>query len=213
MKNALIIEDHTVVRMGMKLLLQEVIPDIAVMEADSFPDGMCLVKQHQIDIVILDISISGGAHTQMIPLIRNFLPSCKVLIFSALDEEKYALRYLQAGANGYLSKKAPHEDYVEALNALIRNERYVSHAIHQSILMGISSNKRKSAAASWKSLSGRETEITKLLIQGMWTKQIANTLTLKESTVSTFKRKIFEKVGVSNVMELARKISEREAMI
>lgn len=212
MKKALIIEDHAVVRIGMKFVLEELIPNILVLEADSFPDGISVIREHQIDIIILDVSIPGGEQTRMVSLIKNLLPDCKILIFSALDEEKYALRYLQAGANGYLSKRSPRKDYITAIDAIIRGEKYVSYTIQQNMLTHISNRRPKAAISTWKGLSNRETEITKLLVQGMWNKQIANTLNLKESTVSTFKRKIFDKIGVSNTLELARKIEENDGV-
>jgi DNA-binding NarL/FixJ family response regulator len=206
MKKALIIDDHFVVRIGTQFVLEGLFPHIDVLEAESFPDGIQIIKEHKIDIVILDINIPGGEDTKMISQIKNTLPNCKVLIFSDLPEDKYALRYLQAGANGFLSKKSTHKEYLDAISTIKNGDKFVSYHIQQNILTHIYNRRPTAQISSWKGLSSRETEITKLLIQGMWTKQIAYKLKLKESTISTFKRKIFDKIGVSNTLELAKKL-------
>ena len=210
MLNALIVDDHSVVRMGMKMFLEEVKPDVVVYEANSFQEALSVAEANPLDLVVLDIVIPGGEDTQMISLIRRIHPAVRILVFSTLEEERYALRYIQAGADGFLSKLSKPDQCREAIRAVLKNERYVSALVHQQALTHISERRPVSQLSSWKGLSKREIEITKLLVEGMWTKEIAQSLNLKESTISTFKRRIFEKAGVSNSMELAKKYQENE---
>lgn len=210
MNKVLIVEDHSVVRMGLNLLIHELYQKVTVIEGETFFEALELLREHQFDLIILDINIDGSEGTKMISIIRSTAENVAILIFSACDEEKYALRYIQAGASGFLSKKASRMDLIAALRAIEKGEKYVSNIIGQQMLNAVSDRLSISRVSNWKNLSEREHEIAQLLVQGKWTGEIAGLLNLKASTISTFKRRIFEKFDVTNITELVKKFGNSD---
>lgn len=153
------------------------------------------------DLLILDINIPGGNKPTMIEKIRLVQPQIKILIFSGYDEAIYAYPYLQAGANGYLSKNSTETDFKIAVDSVMNDAKYLSSAMQQqSIERLIGSG--QSLDIGLKILSARETEVLNLLIKGDTTAQIGKALEMKISTVSTHKIKIFRKLQVANLVEL-----------
>lgn len=206
--NALLIEDHAVVRMGMRLVIRGLFQSAAVFESEDFNDGVRIVHDKLIDLVVLDIHLPGGQDVKMIEMIKMARKDTKILIFSGLSEEKYALKYIQAGADGYLSKRSPPEMYGEAISAVVDNKRYLSETVREQLVTQLPQNYNKIKRRKWIGLTDRELEISRLLIRGLWTKEIATQLQLKLSTVSTFKKKIFHKCGVTSAIELSKIIDD-----
>ena len=206
--NALLIENHAVVRMGMRLVIREVFQNASIFECEDFNEGCRLVREKPIDLVVLDIHLPGGQDVKMIDMIKSVRKESKILIFSGLPEEKYALKYVQAGADGYLSKRSHPEMYGEALLAVINEKKYLSKVVREQLVTQLPQNYNKIKRRKWIGLTERELEISRLLIRGMWTKEIATQLQLKLSTVSTFKKKIFQKCGVTSSIELSKIIDD-----
>ncbi len=206
--NALLIEDHAVVRMGMRLVIREVFENASVFESEDFNDGLRIVRDKSIDLVILDIHLPGGQDVKMIDMIKTARRDAKILIFSGLPEDKYALKYVQAGADGYLSKRSDPEMYGEAVSAVVNDKKYLSEIVREQLVTQLPQNYDKIKRRKWIGLTDRELEISRLLIRGMWTKEIATHLQLKLSTVSTFKKKIFRKCGVTSAIELSKIIDD-----
>lgn len=211
--NALLIEDHAVVRMGMRLVIREVFENAFVFESDNFSEGLRIVNEKPIDLVILDVHLPGGQDVKMIDMIRSVRRETKILIFSALPEDKYALKYLQAGADGYLSKRSAPEIYGEAISAVVNEKKYLSAVVREQLVTQLPQNYNKIKRRKWIGLTDRELEISRLLVRGMWTKEIATQLELKLSTVSTFKKKIFRKCGVTSTIELSKIIEDSVATV
>jgi len=206
--NALLIDDHAVVRMGMRLVIREVFENASVAECKDFYEGLRVVQDKPIDLVVLDIHLPGGQDVRMIDMIKTTRKETKILVFSGLDEEKYALKYVQAGADGYLSKRSDPEMYGEAVLAVVNDKKYLSDVVRKQLVTQLPQNYNKIKRKKWIGLTERELEISRLLIRGMWTKEIATELQLKLSTVSTFKKKIFEKCGVTSSIELSKIIDD-----
>jgi DNA-binding NarL/FixJ family response regulator len=125
-------------------------------------------------------------------------------MFTAYDEHIFASRYLQAGADGYLVKDSPEEEISKAIRAVLNNELYVSDSIKQDFLYRLAGRKN-SEGNVLQQLSNRETEVMQLLIKGNSTADICKLLNLQASTVSTYKTRIFEKLGIKNIVELIEK--------
>ncbi|KAA0993383.1 response regulator transcription factor [Dyadobacter aurulentus] len=208
MIKVLIIEDHAVVRMGMTLVIREIFPEAEIFEAESFNAGLHIIQELSINLVVLDIHVPGGQDVRMIESIKATRPEIKVLVFSGLPEQKYALKYVQAGADGFLSKRSNPELYGKALAAVVNDEKYLSEDLKGQLVMQLPQNYTKIKKRKWTSLTDRELEISRLLIQGMWTKEIATHLQLKLSTISTFKKKIFQKCGITSTVELSKIIDD-----
>jgi two-component system, NarL family, invasion response regulator UvrY len=207
MMKILLIEDHFLVRMSQKIVLSELYRQATIIEAESFEEGISFLQTMQIDLILLDIDIPGGKGRSMIERIRERQPAVVILMCSAADEQMHALDYITAGANGYVSKSAEKDEVVTAITTVMKNKRYVSQAIQERLLDSVSGN-QSSKHTKVKGLSGREREILYLLIEGKWVKEIASNLNIRANTVSTYKARIFEKLGVSSVVELAKKAQE-----
>jgi DNA-binding NarL/FixJ family response regulator len=203
----LIVEDHPLIQMGLKLLISESESKATVVQCDSFQEGMRLLDQEKFDLLILDIDIPGGANIKMMTMIRNKQPDIVILIHSGYDEQIYALPYIKAGANGFLSKQASHEEFKTALKAVMGKGKYVSYQVQQILLNTIRENNFGKVMNPITSLSPNEMRVMQLLTEGKWTKEIAAIMNVKENTVSTYKRRIFTKLDVVDSIELSKKVS------
>lgn len=199
----LIADDHTVVRYGMARIILEMFPEAITAEAENFSELLTALDGQKFDLLVLDINIPGGNNLQMIDVIRLRQPQVKILIFSGYDEQVYALRCLQAGANGYLMKQSPEEDIRRALTAVLQKEKYSSPAVKQQLLNSMI--EKKTQDNPLKTLTDREMEVLHQMVKGLTTANIAAHLSLQISTVSTYKSRIFEKMGVTNIVELVEK--------
>ncbi|WP_026630215.1 response regulator transcription factor [Dyadobacter alkalitolerans] len=205
MKTILLVEDHSIVRMGVKLLIEDVIPAVDIREAASFNETLRVLQTRHFDLVILDIRIPGGEAFNMIPRIRSVQENVKILVFSSQEEELYALHYVKAGANGFLPKDTSNEELERAVTSVLNGGTYISNVVQQQ-LVNNTLVERESRESPLEILSNRELEIMDMLLTGKWTKDIAIELNIKESTVSTYKARIFEKLEVTNVLELFKKV-------
>src|SRR5690606_23202129 len=132
--------------------------------------------------------------------IKELQPNCKILIFSAFNEEHYALSFIQEGANGYLNKTSTETEIQNAVHTLLETGKYFSDTLKEIILDNALDGTR---TVSINTLAEREMEVAKLLVKGEGNLEISNRLNLQKSTVSTYKKRIFEKLKVNNVIELA----------
>ena len=205
MKTILLVEDHSIVRMGVKLLIEDFMPSAIISEAATFPETLKILHHRQFNLVVLDIKIPGGEAFNMIPKIREVQSGVRILVFSSQEEELYAVHYIKAGANGYLAKDTSNEELERAVTSVMNGGTYLSTAI-QAQLVNNTLLDREVRESPLDVLSNRELEIMDMLLAGKWTKDIAIDLNIKESTVSTYKARIFEKLEVTNVLELFKKV-------
>ena len=205
MPNILVVDDQEVVRYGTSLILQKSIEHAQVSQASSFDETLKMLSEKVFDLVILDIDMPGGNNHQMLDVIRLRHPEMRILIFSSYDEQIFGWRYLEAGADGFLSKKSGIEEVKEAVKSLLRNEKYLSPLLKQTLMNNIS-NKKSAATNPLDRLSSRESNIMQLLIKGISVAEIAQKLSLQISTVSTYKKRICEKLQVSNIVEMIEKV-------
>ncbi|WP_254411157.1 response regulator [Dyadobacter diqingensis] len=203
----LIVEDHPLIRSGLKHLLLEATPDATVTQATTFPLGLTMLDKEKFDLLILDIDIPGGENIRMMEIVRQKQPDIMILINSGYDEQVYALPYMQAGADGFLSKQATEDEFYAAYRSLLSKGKYVSHRVQQTLLTSLGSNGIKKTKNPLTTLSQREMAVMQLLTEGKWTKEIASILNVKENTISTYKRRIYDKLEVSDEIELSKKVS------
>ncbi len=198
----LLADDHSVVRQGVAIILKEAFPGIAVLHSSSLDEAVAAVKQHAPDMLLLDINLPGGNTVSMITRLKQVKPDIKILMFSAFDEEQYALRYIHAGVNGYLNKLSSEDNIVEAVKVILEGGKYISEKVKERIFENVLNN---TADNPLETLSNREMEIAGLLAKGEGNLEISNRLNIHMSTVSTYKARIFEKLGVNNVVSLVEK--------
>ena len=204
--NVLIIEDHPLVSKGVKMAIMEVNEAARIFEAGTFAEGMSVIEQKKIDILLLDIDIPGGEGTGMVGKIREKQSNILILVHSGYDENIYALPFIRAGANGFLSKKASHEEFVTAWTTILRNRKYVSTSVQDQLLENLVDQTGKSTSNPFLSLSPKELQVLQMMNEGKWNKEIAAILNVRENTVSTFKKRIYEKFDVKDERELFKKV-------
>ena len=205
----LIIDDHFLVRNSLRFMLQGAFNDVICVEADNYYNAQPHFADPEIKLIILDIDIPGGIGTGMVSEIRARNEDVRILICSAGDEELLAIDYIMAGADGYVAKSAEEEEAVKAVSMVLKGKRYVSPAV-QVQLLDVIAGKSKSGPQTAMRLSTREKQVLDLLLEGKWVKEIAAMLHLQANTVSTFKTRIFTKLGVTNLFELAKKAKEQK---
>lgn len=196
--NILLADDHSVVRHGISLLLKEAFQGVNIMHANSFEEVIEKIDQQQ-DLIFLDINLPGGNSTKMIKKIRQKNPNLSIMIFSAYNEAQYALRYIHAGANGFLNKDSSDEEIINAVRSVLETGKYISNVVKEKILENALLN---TPVNPLEMLSNREIEVAELLVDGVGNLEISNKLSIQMSTVSTFKNRIFEKLGIDNVVRL-----------
>lgn len=195
----LIADDHSVVRQGVALMVKEVCENILIVPADNFTKVIKLVKEQALNLIILDISIPAGKGIKMMELIKAIQPEIKILIFSACEEDVYAIRYLKMGADGYLNKLSSEEQFKAAFWDIVQKGSYISETIRKKLAESITDRCNDNPL---ELLSKREMEIANLLVKGEGNLEIANKLNLHNSTVSTYKNRIFDKLSITNTVAL-----------
>jgi two-component system invasion response regulator UvrY len=132
-RKILVIEDHEIVVWALRVIIEENFPDTTIFSAASLEQGLRTLEENRIDLIILDIDIPGGNSPKMISRLRELRPAVRVLIHSALEEGEYALRYLAAGANGFLSKNTPLTALPEAVRLTLNDKNYFGEVTKQAI--------------------------------------------------------------------------------
>lgn len=198
--NILVLDDHLVVRKGVKLFLNEKFRSYVVYESENYSATLDIINRISFDVIFLDININGVENIKMMKEIKAVQPHVKILVFSSHEEKQYGLRYIQNGADGFLNKFCSEEKMEIALKQLLEKGYYYSESIKSKLE---TSSKAKNTDNPLENLSNREFEIAKLLVDGEGNLEISNKLDLKMSTVSTYKNRIFEKLKVNSVIALA----------
>ncbi|MCX2678692.1 response regulator transcription factor [Galbibacter sp. EGI 63066] len=195
----LLADDHAVVRQGMSIMLRKAFKDVQVFQAENMTEILYKVKQDMYDLLVLDVYFPEGSSIGIITQIKEIQPQCKILIFSGYSEEQYALRYINSGADGFLNKLSSETDVYQAVTTVLKNKKYVSTTVKDKILDSVLNNHVQNPLDT---LSNRELEVARLLVNGEGNLEISNILNLQKSTVSTYKYRIFEKLQISNVVSL-----------
>ncbi len=196
----LLVDDHAVVRNGLRLMLGEA-DDIAVEgEADTAQSALQSVRENDFDVVLLDIAMPGKNGLDLLKLLRAEKPKLAVLILSTYSEEIYAMRAFKLGAAGYLTKDSPTSALINAVRKAAAGGKHVSPALMEKLASMIGGG----AVGSHDTLSNRELEVLKLIARGESLVKIAETLHLSPHTVTTYRARILEKMGLSGNAELTR---------
>ncbi|WP_353721265.1 response regulator transcription factor [Dyadobacter sp. 676] len=211
MKNILIVEDYQIIRLATKILVQDLYKDAVIYEAGSFNSALAELEARPLDLVILDVRIPEGLGFEMIGTMRAIQKNIAILIFSSAEERIYGIHYLRSGANGFISKNSNTEEFRAALVSVVDTGRYVSPRIKAELLNQLDKHNYR-ADNPLLELSTREITIMDLLIEGFWIKEIASKLDLTESSVSTYKARLFEKLQVSTLIEMFQKVRHYKDM-
>ncbi|HLS94943.1 MAG TPA: response regulator transcription factor [Sphingobacterium sp.] len=203
MKRVLIADDHSIVRLGASVIIKECIHDATVLQAQTYDEVYSLVTEEAIDLLLLDINMPGGNNIKVVKEILTVQPQIKILIFSSYEENLYALRYINAGACGYLNKNTAMSELKNAIQSILTRGKYMSEAVKELYVQKLTTSKSSFDESNpLHKLSNREMDVAKLLIKGLSIQEVATLMDLSSSTVSTYKSRVFEKLGVHNLPDL-----------
>ncbi len=201
MTEILVVDDHEMVRRGLKQLLTETLPGVSLGEASNALQASEQFQQQAWDLVLLDINLPDGSGLDLLTEFRQLRPEVPILVVSAYSEAEFAPTAFKLGAVGYLTKTSLADEVVAAISKVLSGGKYVSPELAEnwaSALRGASSQERHEL------LSNRELEVLRLLAIGRTIKEIGAAFSLSEKTIATYRSRIVTKVGLSTNVELAR---------
>jgi two-component system, NarL family, invasion response regulator UvrY len=199
MKKILIIDDHEIVRHGLKKILNEQPDDNAFGEASTASEALRLIAEQNWDLVVLDLTLGGRSGLEVLKELKELRPRLPVLILTMHSEEQYARRAFKAGAAGYITKDSPRAELVKAINKVAEGGRYVSHTLAEELVIDL---ERGSDGPPHQILSDREFEVMCLIASGKTVGEIAVLLSLSDKTISTYRARLLEKMGMKTNAEL-----------
>jgi two-component system, NarL family, invasion response regulator UvrY len=199
MVRVLIADDHAVVRQGVKQILADQADMTVVGEAAQAHEVLTLVRRQDCDALLLDLSMPGSTGLETLKQLRHERPRLPVLVLTMHPEDQYAVRALKAGAAGYLTKDTAPDDLVTALRRVVRGGRYISQSLAEKLAVDVTT---KTDGPLHELLSDREYQVLCLIAGGKAVSAIAGELALSVKTVSTYRARILEKMGLQNNSEL-----------
>jgi DNA-binding NarL/FixJ family response regulator len=194
-----IVDDHEIIRQGLKMILKEAADLVVVGEAQDGIEALRKIKNTDCDVMLLDMNMPGRSGIDLLADIKALKPKMHILVLSIHPEDKFALRTLKAGASGYLCKDTALEELVVAIRKIHSKGRYISNTLAEQLAFSIIPENETPAA---NQLSSRENEILVKIASGVKVKDIAEELGLSISTVFTYRLRIFEKLNIKNNVEL-----------
>jgi DNA-binding NarL/FixJ family response regulator len=199
MINLLIVDDHALIRRGLKLIFEET-PDIRVRdEARDSTEALHLLAHRSFDALILDISLPGRSGLDLLKQVHDQYPDLPILVLSIHPENQYALRVIKAGASGYLTKDSPPEELIDAIRKIVCGKKHLTDKTVESIVTQIN---HTSEEPLYTTLSDREYQILIKLANGQSISEIAQDLALSIKTISTYRTRILQKLQLKNTAEI-----------
>ena len=196
----LIGDDHSIVRMGLRLMLEDKYAHVQIDEAENGDSIVDKIKHYGYDLLILDFQMPDTDTFDIISYLLARDEQCKILIYSMASEKMYAGKLLKAGVRGFLSKEASSAELLKAVNQVLNNGIYASEQTMAN--NSIHSAENITAGNPFSDLSDKEIGVVNYLIQGKNTKEISSLSNVQMSTISTHKFRIFRKLNITNMVEL-----------
>jgi two-component system invasion response regulator UvrY len=200
MIRVIIVDDHPVVRQGLKQIIGTEQDLQLVGEAETAREALSVIRRTACDAVVLDITLPDASGLDVLSQLKSEHPTLPVLIMSIHEEEQYALRVLKAGASGYLMKDSVPEDLIKAIRKIVSNGKYISPSLAERLASEFISP----GELSHEKLSNREFQIMCLIASGKSLKEIGEALCISGKTVSIYRARILEKMNMSTNADLTR---------
>ena len=197
----LIVDDHAMVRRGLRALLSDEFRGAVFGEAADAPQAVEQLRKKEWDVVLLDITLPGKGGLDLLKELRAEWPRLPVLVLSGHKEDQYALRVLKAGAGGYVTKESASEELAKAVRKILAGGRYVSPELAEKLASGVN---RDLARTPHETLSDREYDVMSRIGSGKTVTEIAEELSLSPKTISTYRARVLEKLGVKNSAEIVQ---------
>ncbi|PYS47568.1 MAG: DNA-binding response regulator [Acidobacteria bacterium] len=196
-----VVDDHAVVREGLKRIISEN-PGMAVTgEAGDGHEALKIIQNQPCDVVLLDITMPNRSGLDVLKQLHAESPRLPVLVLSMHSEDQYAVRVLRAGAAGYLTKESAPAKLVQAIRKVVRGGKYVSPTLAEKLVMDLETNAQK---PPHELLSDREYQVLCMIASGKTVSEIGQDLNLSVKTISTYRVRILEKLSMKNNAELTR---------
>jgi two-component system, NarL family, invasion response regulator UvrY len=200
MPDLLIVDDHAIVRTGLKMVVQDFLAHCNIDEAEDGDSAFAKVRSQDYDLIMLDVNMPNTDSFGLVTSILTLKPGAKIIMFSMNAEEIYAKRYLKMGAMGYLRKDAPGDEIQKAIQTVLNDKKYISEELSQKLLNEM--NVKGEDENPFDKLSPREFEIVQHLANGESVAEISKKLSLHTSTIGTHKARIFDKLQCHNIIEI-----------
>jgi len=201
MTRILIVDDHAVVRRGLREILREGIPEVTAGEAADTREAHELLTTSSWDLVLLDLHLPGRGGLELLEEIKRGWPSVPVLVLSVYPEEDYAVQSIRLGASGYLTKESASDELLGAIRYILSGRRYVTGTLAEALAKALGGELDQKPH---EALSPRELQVLCLISSGKSLKEIASDLCLSEKTVGTYRTRISDKMGLRTNVELTR---------
>ncbi|WP_439651309.1 response regulator [Microbulbifer guangxiensis] len=195
------VDDHDLVRMGITRMLGDVDDIQVVGEAKSGEEALAFARQEEFDVILMDVKMPGMGGLEATRKLLTRFPDIKVIAVSALDDDVFPGRLLQAGARGYVTKGADLEEMVRAIRTVQAGEVFISSSMATKMAMRNVSGKTEHASP-FDDLSERELQTAVLIVNGSKVAEIADTLAVSPKTVNSYRYRIFDKLGIHSDVEL-----------
>ena len=199
MIRVLIVDDHAILRRGLRALLADEFADARFGEASNAEQALEQVGKEEWDVVLLDITLPGKSGLDLLKELKAERPTLPVLVLSVHPEDQFAVRVLKAGAAGYMTKESAPEELVQAIRKILAGGRYVSPTLAERFALSV---RKDFTRTPHETLSDREHEIMCRIASGKTVTEIAAELSLSVKTISTYRARILEKLGVKNSAEI-----------
>lgn len=200
--NILIVDDHPIVRLGVRQLLQARWPAVRIAEAASVAGAMQAARQEKPAIILLDLKLEDSSGLESAQRMRRACPDVPILVLSLHDEEAFAFRLLQLGVAGYLNKERASEEIVQAVEKVLAGGRYITNSLAVRLAEGMLADKPEKAPH--EALSAQEYRVLLLLADGKSVGDIAEVMHLSAKTVSTYRTRILDKLGLAGNVDIAK---------
>ncbi|MGZ8266561.1 MAG: response regulator [Burkholderiales bacterium] len=201
MIRVLLADDHAIVRQGLKEILEATGDIVVAAEATNGQEALARVRDTEIDVAVLDLSMPGRSGVELLKLIKAERPKLRLLVLSMHSEEQYAVRAVRAGAAGYLTKESAGDELVAAIRRIAGGGAYISPETAERLVLETNTG---TEGPPHTQLSNREYEVFRALVAGKSVTDIAANLNLSVKTISTHKSRILEKMGLSSQTALVR---------
>jgi DNA-binding NarL/FixJ family response regulator len=210
MINLFIVDDHAIVREGLKQIICDVDDIQVVQEASNGDEALRLMEKNPTacEVILLDISMPGKNIVDILKMMKAHYPKLPILILSMYPEDQYAIQMIRYGASGYLNKDSAPEQLVDAVRKLASGGRYLSAAMTEQLLCEISNNSAEQLPH--KTLSSREFQVFIELSKGKRITDIANEMSRSVKTASTFRKRIMEKMGMKTTNEIVQYVATHQ---
>ncbi len=197
----ILVDDHELVRTGVRRILDDASGITVVAEASSGEQAVSEANTHKPDVVLMDIHMPGIGGIEATRKILRATPKTKVIALTVHGDKPYAVQLLKGGAQGFLTKGCPAEEVVKAIRAVHAGQRYVGTDVAQDLALSLLPG---SAESPFDTLSQREMQVLLMLTEGQSVQDISDRLCLSPKTVSTYRYRLYDKLGVENDVELIR---------